>query len=122
MGVQVLSLPEVLSAMPTGVAFTVHLRHVLPQLRFLLEMYWFRPSTLLTGEPPFMSPLDMLPLLVSVGESLQTPVSLCIWALQQLSLLVSRVHRHLMPRQVLPTFVIRTTELTAEGSLYKEFW
>lgn len=116
-----LSLPEVLPAVPTGVAFTVHLRHVLPQLRFLLEMNWFWPSTLITGKPPFMSPLNVLPLLVSVGESLQTPVALGIGTLQQLSFLVSRMHRHLMPRQVLPAFVVRPTELTAERSLCKEF-
>jgi hypothetical protein len=113
-----LPLPKVLPAVPTCVAFTVHLRHVFSQLRFLLEMNWFRTSTLITGEPPFMSPLDMLPLLVSVGESLQATVALGIRALEQLSFLVSRMHRHLMPRQMLPTFVVRATDLTAEGSLF----
>ena len=81
-GVQVLPLPKVLTAVSTGVALTVHLRHMFPQLRFLLEMYWFRSSALITCEPPFMSPLNMLPLLVSVGESLQTPVALGIGALE----------------------------------------
>ena len=117
MRVQVLPLPKVLPAVATGVALTVHLRHVLSQLRFLLEMHWFQTITLVTCEPPFMSPLDMLPLLVSVGESLQTPMALGIGTLEQLSFLVSRMHRNLMPSQMLPTFVVRATDLTAEGSL-----
>jgi hypothetical protein len=66
-----------------------------------------------------MNPLEMLPLLVPAWESLQTPVALGIGKLEQLSFLVSRMHRHLMPRQMLPTFVVRVTDLTAEGSLFE---
>ncbi len=77
-----LSPRELLSAVAAAVSLTVALAHMLSELEFLLERDL--QSSLaadITEEPPLVSPLDVLPLLVPVREGLQTSLGLVIGAL-----------------------------------------
>ena len=80
-----------LSAVPTSIPLPVYLRHMLPELGLLLEIDWRirrRMGTLVTGEATLMCPLYMLPLLITVRESLKAPMRLQIGALQELPFLI----------------------------------
>lgn len=62
-----------------------------------------------------MGSLNVLALLVSVGESLKTALGLQVRALKCRSL--GGVHRGLVPQQMLLALVVLTTVLAAERSL-----
>ena len=77
--VQVLPAGELFPTVSTRIAFAVHLTHVLTELRLLLEG---NVLAHLACQLAFMGPLDMLPLLVTIWESLETSIALEVRALQ----------------------------------------
>ena len=105
MRIQVLSLRELLAAVPAGIALTVYFRHMFSELGLLLEINsgW---RALLAGKTTLMRPLYMFSLLVSIRESLKAPMTFQVWAFQELSVLISSVYRGLMPGQMLPSLVV----------------
>jgi len=73
--IQILSTGEVPIAMATLVALTVYFTHVLAELGFLLEVFRVGVGigmTNLTMKFAFMRSLDMLSLLITIREGLET--------------------------------------------------
>jgi len=64
-----------------------------------------------------MGSCNVLPLLVTVGEGLETAVGLQVGTLQLISLFFTRMDRGLVAGQVLSTLVVLATFITPERSL-----